>query len=359
MVGFNIYHRKDNRWEGRIKKDGESGNKRSFIYFFAKTKEAVQSKMISFKLNNQNNNSKCSVQLKVIYNEWLQSIQLRTKESTRANYQLKWNNHIYPVFGELAVSEITTNDIYNFIHTKQNSGLSDRYISDIIVLMKSIFKFAVKHYHIEDPLDGIIMPKKKPAEIKILDDNKNDLKNYLLENLNSKNLGIMLAMTTGIRIGELCALQWKDIDFEKRTLTVRKTIQRIQTHSKMRKTKLIMTEPKSETSKRCIPLPESVLSLLCRFKGNDDFYICSGKEKPVEPRTMQYRFAKILKNVNLPSVHFHALRHMFASECVKLGFDIKALSELLGHSSVRITLERYVHSDFAIKQEYMKRITFA
>ncbi len=358
MERFNIYHRKDGRWEGRIKKDGESGKKRSFIYFFAKTKEAVQSKMVSFKLKNKNNNSKCAVSLNCIYNEWLQSIQLRTKESTRANYQLKWNNHIFPVFGERFVSEIKANDIYDFIHAKQSSGLSDRYISDIIVLMKSVFKFAVRHYHIEDPLDGIVMPKKKPAEIAILDDNKDELKHYLLEHLNAKNLGIMLAMTTGIRIGELCALQWQDIDFEKRTLTVRKTIQRIQTHCETRRTKLIMTEPKSETSKRCIPLPESILSLLCRFRGNDEVYICSGKEKPVEPRTMQYRFARILKNVNLPSIHFHALRHMFASECVKLGFDTKALSEILGHSSVRITLERYVHSDFAIKQEYMKRITF-
>ena len=96
------------------------------------------------------------------------------------------------------------------------------------------------------------------------------------------------------------------------------------------------------------------MEILKKFKGSSEEYVLSGSEKPTEPRTMQYRFAKILKNVNLPSVHFHALRHIFASTCIKLGFDVKALSELLGHSSVEITLNRYVHSDFEQKREYMK-----
>jgi len=95
---------------------------------------------------------------------------------------------------------------------------------------------------------------------------------------------------------------------------------------------------------------------LKKFKGKDSDYIISGKEKPIEPRAMQYRFQKILKNVNLPSVHFHALRHIFASTCIKLGFDVKALSELLGHSTVELTLNRYVHSSFEQKIKYMERL---
>ena len=98
------------------------------------------------------------------------------------------------------------------------------------------------------------------------------------------------------------------------------------------------------------------MGYLLKFKGGDNDFLLTGTEKPIEPRTMQYRFRTILKNAKLPSVHFHALRHMFASNCVKLGFDIKALSELLGHSSVEITLNRYVHSSFEQKKEYMKRI---
>ena len=161
---------------------------------------------------------------------------------------------------------------------------------------------------------------------------------------------------SGIRIGELCALQWKDIDLEKRILTVRKTIQRIQCRDNFKKTKLIITEPKSESSKRHIPIPEFMIEFLKKFQDKTEQYILSDNYKPIEPRTMQYRFAKILKNVNLPSVHFHALRHMFASNCIKLGFDVKALSEILGHSSVEITLNRYVHSSFEQKIEYMNRL---
>ena len=107
---------------------------------------------------------------------------------------------------------------------------------------------------------------------------------------------------------------------------------------------------------RSIPLTESMVEFLKEFKGEDNEFVLSGKNKPLEPRTMQYRFAKILKNVNLPSVHYHSLRHVFASTCIKLGFDVKALSELLGHSSVEITLNRYVHSSFDQKREYMERL---
>ena len=143
---------------------------------------------------------------------------------------------------------------------------------------------------------------------------------------------------------------------KKRILTVRKTLQRIQCQDGVTKTKLVITEPKSESSKRKIPIPAHVIPLLLKFQGNKNEYLISGKETPTEPRTLQYRFSKILKNVNLPSVHFHSLRHMFASRCIRLGFDVKALSEILGHSSVEITLNRYVHSSFEQKIEYMSRL---
>lgn len=166
-------------------------------------------------------------------------------------------------------------------------------------------------------------------------------------------------MTTGLRIGELCSLQWRDIDLEKRILTVKKTMQRIQCPTAASKTKLIITDPKSESSRRQIPIPECMMSFLLKFKGKPSEYVLTGTEKPIEPRAMQYRFRTILKNAKLPSVHFHALRHIFATNCIRLGFDVKALSELLGHSSVEITLNRYVHSSFDQKREYMKRVQMA
>lgn len=172
-------------------------------------------------------------------------------------------------------------------------------------------------------------------------------------------MGTALSMTAGLRIGELCPLQWRDIDLEKRIFTVTKTMQRIQCADGDKKTKLIITDPKSESSRRQIPIPDCMMSFLLKFKGKPNEYVLTGTDKPIEPRAMQYRFRTILKNAKLPSVHFHALRHIFASNCIKLGFDVKTLSEILGHSSVEITLNRYVHSSFDQKREYMKRIQMA
>lgn len=356
MKRFNIYCRRDGRYEGRILKGKFKNGKRHFRYFFGRSREEVQNKMLAAQKQDMNGN--CYKTVEQIFFEWFKSIQHRIKESTAANYRMKAEKHILPVFSDTRVDTITASDIYAFIESRQNIGLSNRYISDILIMMKSIFKFASRIYHFLNPLDGISLSKQQKPEIELLDEKQQEqLQKYISENLSSTTLGIALSMSTGIRIGELCALQWEDINLEKRILTVRKTIQRIQTPNGETKTKLIITEPKSESSKRKIPIPDCIISILEKFRGKTKEYLVSGKEKPIEPRTMQYRFANILKNVKLPSVHFHALRHMFASKCVKLGFDIKTLSEILGHSKVEITLNRYVHSSFEQKKQYMNRIT--
>lgn len=302
----------------------------------------------------------CSLTVSELYQEWYLSIQHRVKKSTAANYEMKASKHILPTFGKKRIDAVRDSDIYTFMDVKQKQGLSNRYVADIIILMKSMFKYAVKIYHIFNPLDSVVLPKKKMPEIQILNEKEQaQLEQYIAKNPNSTTLGIALSMSTGIRIGELCALQWKDIDFSKCVLTIRKTIQRIQCSNGKTKTKLVITEPKSESSKRNIPIPEFMMEFLKKFQGREEHYILSNKDNPVEPRTMQYRFAKILKNVQVPSVHFHALRHMFASTCVKLNFDIKSLSEILGHSSVEITLNSYVHSSFEQKVGYMSRLKLA
>lgn len=358
MKGLNIYKRKDGRFEGRITTEITDG-KRKFKAFFGKTEEDVLSKMKKFRALLPQPTEKKLI-LSSIFTEWFQSISYRVKDSTLANYLLKADKHILPAFGKQNITEIVQTSIYQFIRDKQNSGLSNRYITDILILMKSVFKYAARTYHAINPMEGLAMPKKQKAEIRLLTEaEERKLMQIVMGNQNFTTLGIALAKLTGLRIGELCALQWGDIDLEKRILTVRKTIQRIQVKGGSRKTKLVITEPKSETSKRSIPIPECIIGFLRKFQGKADEYMLSGTEKPVEPRTMQYRFATILKNGNLPSVHFHALRHMFASNCVKLGFDIKALSEILGHSGVEITLNRYVHSSIEQKSDFMNRLKIA
>lgn len=355
MKRYNIYYRQDGRFEGRILKE-KRGGKRKYQYFSGKTRKDVWDKMDSY-CNRINENQYCPKPLAVLIEDWFFCIRHQVKESTVANYRMKIEKHILPSFGEKLVDAIHSDDIYKFIDFKKKSGLSDRYISDILVLMKSIFKYAVKVYHVFNPMNDVSMPKKKAPEIQLLDSKEeNQLRQYLASHSDRTTLGIIVSMYTGVRIGELTALQWQDVDLKKRILTVRKTLQRIQCQDGVTKTKLVITEPKSESSKRKIPIPAHVIPLLLKFQGNKNEYLISGKETPTEPRTLQYRFSKILKNVNLPSVHFHSLRHMFASRCIRLGFDVKALSEILGHSSVEITLNRYVHSSFEQKIEYMSRL---
>lgn len=355
MEKYNIYHRKDGRWEGRILKEKLTDGTRKYQYVFGRSREEVCNKIDN--IRNLEPISDCILTLSELFVEWTNSIRHRIKESTASNYAMKANKHILPVFGSKYLNEIRTTDVYAFIEEKKHNGLSNRYISDIIILMKTMFKYAKKMYHILNPLEDIELPRKKKTDIRVLDHKEQKkLQRYLDNNHNLTSLGIYISMYTGIRLGELCALKWGDIDFEKRILTVNKTIQRIQCTDSNNKTKLIITEPKSESSCRDIPVPDCIISYLQRFKGNENDFVISGTDKPIEPRTMQYRFAVVLKNAKLPSIHFHALRHMFASNCINLGFDVKALSEILGHSSVEITLNRYVHSSFEQKKHYMKRL---
>ncbi len=358
MSRFNIYLRRDGRWEARIYDTFSEGSQKIRKYLYARNKEQCE-RLVRAYLQNERRSISRNCSFYTIYKAWKEDALHRVKASTLANYSMKAKKHILPYFGNFLISDISQEDVYDFISQKLKSGLSSRYISDMIILIKNIFKFAVKIYHIFNPLDGIVLPKKKPADIRLLDESEQKkLQRYTAKNKNFTSLGISLCMATGIRIGELCALQWKDIDLEKRILTVSKTMQRIQAPTDSARTKLIITEPKSDTSQRLIPLPKCVMKMLRKFANHGDNFILSGTDKPVEPRTMQYRFQRILKNVNLPSIHFHALRHMFASNAIRLGFDVKMLSEILGHSSVEITLNRYVHSSFSQKQEYMDRIKF-
>ena len=357
MTGKNIYLRKDGRFEGRIRDGYKENGKPKYHSVYGYSREEVSRKMAELQ---EKPMEKTGLTVRSLFSEWVQAISARVKESTIANYRMKAEKHLFPAFGELDCSEITVPMVQNFIAEKLKNGLSARYVSDIVVLLKSLFKYANRIYQIFNRIADVVMPKKKKPEIQVLSNQEQKkLQAYLVKHPNRTSLGVMISMYTGIRIGELCAVKWSDIDFEKRILTVRHTIQRIQVKNSLKKTKLVITEPKSESSRRSIPIPECLLEMLKKFRNSGNFYVLSGCRKPIESRTMQYRFARILKNVNLPSVHFHSLRHLFASNCVAMGFDVKALSEILGHSSVELTLNRYVHSSMEQKRKYMEKFSFA
>lgn len=221
-------------------------------------------------------------------------------------------------------------------------------------------KYAQREYNIANPFDTIIMPKCTKPEVRLLTDNEQKkLRAYFNQHNNSINLGITLALAMGLRVGEVCGLTWSDIDFKKRILTVNRTVQRVSVHDGDSKTKVIVSPPKSQTSAREIPIPAGVFSILNKMQGDDEHYILSGSTKPTEPRTMQYHFARILKNVDLPSVKFHSLQHCMASAAIEAGFDVKTLAEILGHARIELTMNLYVHSNMERKRRCMDKLKWA
>ena len=262
----NVYLRKDGRYEGRLFLD-TSGSKRKYHAFFGKTHDEVIAKMKKYHIDLI---SKTQIRktFTEVYEEWFGTVTIRIKESTAANYILKADKHILPFFGQKCICKITNDDIYDFIRRKQQENLSNRYITDILVLMKSIFKYAYKTYKIDNIMDGIVMPKKPRVEIRILnDDEDKKLCDILAQKNDLTSIGIYLSRVTGLRIGELCALKWENIDIEQGIISVNKTLQRIQVKNGLCKTKLMLAEPKSESSKRKIPIPKCVLELLKNNRG--------------------------------------------------------------------------------------------
>lgn len=360
MIRGTTYQRKDGRWECRLQLGSENGRKK-YRSFYGTTCEEAEYKMIKATQSAVKDETAITeMTVKELALEWLCVISTRIKASTAANYRMKIDKHIIPAFGSMVCTALKSLTVSDFIQKKLKDGLSARYVCDIITVLKSIFRYASREYRINNMIDGIIMPKKAKPDIQIMTPaEKRKLVRYVGENHNNSTLGVAMSLYTGMRIGELCALKWEDIDMEKRILTVNHTIQRIQSFEGSRKTKVIITEPKSQSSKRQIPIPECLVPILAELKCKADSFVLTGTGKPIEPRTMQYRFKRILKNAGLSGFRFHCLRHIFASGAVELGFDIKTLSEILGHSSVQITLDRYVHSSFEHKRECMNLMTMA
>lgn len=300
--------------------------------------------------------------LKEIGDLWLQSKKLNVKESSYCNYKRNLEDHIYPVIGDLKYSLITKQQLNDFVEYLMVSGrkdgkggLSKGTVKDIVTLLKSVSKFAYQEYGLQNVCEGFKASKIKKNEIQVLSNiERKKLETYLLSNVNLSNICTLLSLYTGLRIGEVCGLKWEDIDFKKGCISVNKTVERISLGNG--KTKVVVGDPKTESSIRKVYVPTFIIELLKDHKKSSDLFVLSGKQNPTEPRTLQYRFEKILKSTNIRYMSFHALRHSYATLCIEKGMDIKTLSELLGHSDVKITLNTYVHSSDKLKRKYVKRL---
>ncbi len=366
--GENIYKRKDGRWEGRYIRSYDAENRAKYAYVYGKTYSEVKYKLAEERSSSKKANvtNRSSLTYNELLDLWLHSSQLNTKESTHARYTHLINTHIKPQLGKYALSIISTEIIEDFIELQlvegrldNNGGLAPKTVTDILTIVKSTIEYAeYKGLPVACNLSKLTI-KKKEKEMRVLTQKEQDaLISVLVDAMDLYKFGVLLALYTGIRVGELCALQWEDFNLTQATLKIRKTLQRIQDtrNRAFSKTKIVITEPKSQCSMREIPLPAFVVDMAKKFIANPKAYILTGTDRFVEPRTMQNRFKSYVKNSGIADANFHALRHTFATRCVEVGFEIKSLSEVLGHANVNITLNRYVHSSFELKYSNMNKL---
>lgn len=371
--GENIYKRKDKRWEGRFIKNYDEAHKAKYVSVYGHTYAEVKDKLDCAKRNIEDICSSRDVDkqtLKDYAENWLESISAHIKKATFVTYTNLLHNHIVPELGSYKISELTTEIVKNFAGSKLLSGnikdkssLSVKTVKDILSVLKLVLKYAAETGAVCNCNFEMISIRSGQRHTEIIHKSEQvKLVKYLLENIDNTKLGILICLYTGLRIGEICALQFEDISLDEQLIYVNKTMQRLQTldEKSVTKTEVIISTPKSESSYRAIPIPDFLTEIIKDFAiipHTPHAFVLTGREdKYVEPRTMENRFNRCLEECGLGHYNFHQLRHRFATYCVELGFDIRTLSEILGHSSVNITLNRYVHSSLELKRSNMNKL---
>lgn len=356
--GENIRKRKDGRWEGRFLLYDKEKDRKIYHSVYAQSYKEVRRKMDTQKRQLQetmekteNRISLCDICFLDAAQEWLTAMKTERKPSTYVKYSTILHNHIKPYFRNAMVSDLTD----KAVEEKISDHLSDSVHKSIYCVLNQILKYISRRYSIvvpvlRKPVSGI---KKNPVKVFSHSEQKK-LVQILYQNMDLFKLAVLTCLFTGLRLGEICALKWTDIDLENRILTVNRTVQRLAVEGQKTKTALVETIPKSVCSRREIPLSDTMFKLLISFQ-NDKEYIFGG-DKPLEPRTLQYHFKKILKESEQESKNFHMLRHTFATNCIEGGMDVKSLCEILGHSDVQTTLRLYVHPSMDSKRKGMNHI---
>ena len=368
--GENIYKRKDGRWEGRYIKSRTGTGKIAYGYVYAKTYRETKAKLQEKTSLNKSQPAVSAVTSQDLFSsiasDWFESIESQTKESTRNKYLNMLNSYILPLYGDQTLDSIT----YDFIEShcnlllvsggKNGNGLSAKTVTDVLSIIRNVLKFAIRK-GMYVPCDGSAIQVKRTAmPMRVLSKTEQEqLCKYILAEPEPCNIGILVCLFTGLRVGEICALRWEDVSFLDQTIHVHHTLQRVQNKlGKGSKTKIVVTTPKSACSIRTIPIPYELSKVLVAYKKSSSGYLLTNDvSRFVEPRTMQNRFKKVLKLNGIESANFHAIRHTFATRCIEVGFDVKSLSEILGHATVNITMNRYVHPTLELKKENMKKLS--
>ena len=339
--GENIYKRKDGRYEGRYIKYYDISGKAVYGYVYSRSYSEVKELLAKYKTEKPARQGKST-----LLSEWLK-IRLKSqgtlKPTTKKIYQSHIDNYINPNLGKISLKKLNGDILQGFIN---DLNLSASTVKTIFSILKSALSAAEDNGLILNIWDKVKVPKKEKSIVQVLTVNEQKWLESVLTL--PFDIGIWICLYAGLRIGEVCALKWADINFETSTLTVNGTQARTENGVE------IIT-PKSKSSKREIPVPVILINKLKEIPQTCE-YVLSKNNKPVDIRTYRRHFKKLLQKADLPDIKYHALRHTFSTRALEVGMDYKTLSEILGHSSVGITLDLYAHSLNEHKRNEMNKL---
>lgn len=387
--GENVFRRKDGRYEARYPKGRKGDGTLLYGFCYGRTYEEAKEKADRARREVQcqewpGRPEDKENTVKLLCDSWLLAQSTRLKPASHAKYSASVRNHIVPFFGDRTLWEIRAEDVDRFTQTLlHEKKLAVKTVRDILTLLHSILSRGMEQSEQRLQSPRITYPREYRKTVRVLDEKEESaLAGHLSRDMDLSKLGVYLALRTGMRIGEVCALRWCDISFEDATITVRHTAQRIPRGSRSEgeegktgkaqketgvgqkkaeadgaRTAMVIGTPKSDSSFRLIPLMPDMEALCSRFHSTaEEAFVLTGTDKCMDPRTLQRHLKKYLEACGIQAAHFHTLRHTFATRCVEVGFDVKTLSEILGHSNVNITLNRYVHPDLELKRRNMERL---
>jgi integrase len=344
----NIYLRNDGRYEARYVSGKDSKGHTHYKAVYANTLEAVKERLIEARRKAEEPPEAPTITVVQAVREHLLTESIRLKPSTVGVYSNYLNNYIAVYFKDMTVSELTNENLQDFVKTQIDSGLS-------AIVVQSVFNFLRTGITGQNDIWKVVLPRiiRHKADFFTVAEQK-QLEEAARDYGGGTYVAIMLCLYTGLRIGEVCGLRYEDINFEKKTITIKRTIQRIRGKEGTKTTEIVALAPKSQSSNRAIPLPDFTAEILTA-KGGEG-YVISDSEKPLEPRTLQYRFKRLTALAGIRDVNFHTTRHTFAARALENGFDVKTLSEIMGHSSAAITLTKYAHISDECKRRHMNSL---
>lgn len=368
--GENIRKRQDGRWEARYRKGRDQNGHILYGYLYARTYREVKEKkheMLVRLVREQDAGPKSAVSgegytVRAAGELWLEERRAKVKDTTYSNYYLILKNHIYSDLGDTAIRNLDNMLIAEYTARLLKKGKKPGTVKVILGVLKNVLHFAEQlHCFPEEAVHfpKIASPRSQPKVMPLSDYRK--LSSYLEQSQDLFEFGILLCMYTGIRIGELCGLRWEDFDLPSGNLTINRTVTRIKNPEELPKasgqrTRLLIGTPKSVSSIRQIPLPDLIIQKALNYRKEDGIYLLTGTQKCMEPRTVQRRYERLLKRCNITPINIHAMRHQLSSRWIEHGFDVKALSEILGHASTRTTLDIYVHCNNSRKRSYLNQV---